>query len=238
MKARNEEYRERLDIAMQTLDINDVPVTLTARSFTVAARERHAGSEVIRLTMRNDYSKSITAFVITWGAPDGREQTLEDTLLATRDLSIPPASTEDVLLGLSDPDLVRDGTEIQAVLFGDGTADGDPSAIGELVQYRDGQLLQNDVALELLEGASGAPDLAAAIKRVQSDLQAPPLGLIGKPTWVQSGAYMARSGLTHFLKNISANIDAGKASSGLPELIDFLGGVQLNSKLSSPGPRR
>jgi hypothetical protein len=222
MKARNEEYRKRLDIAMQTLDINDVPVTFTARSFTVAARERHAGSPAIRLTMRNDYSKSITAFAIAWGTLS--ERLVQEQTMGTRDLSILPGSTEDVLLDLNDPDLVKGGIEIQAVLFDDGTADGSPSAVREMVQYREGELLQVEHTLGLLREVSGAPDLAAAIKAAQSDLQGPPPGSIVIPgSGIDNGASLARSGLTHFLKNISANIDAGKASSGLPELIDFLG---------------
>src|SRR5215471_10488274 len=132
--------RQRIELA-RTLDVNDIPVVNKASSFNVVQRTLSSTGS-IRFTLRNNYSNAITAYKTILGE-DGDE--LADMMLATYDASILPGSSTEALLTVT-PNLKAKGVVISAVLFADGTADGDPKAIRELQEYRLGESLQMELA--------------------------------------------------------------------------------------------
>lgn len=148
-KKPQDDIYKRLDKLIDNLDVNSIKVTNRTSAFNIIQKGK-APEGHIRLTMRNDYNKSITAYV----ASIGSNWITADSLLSMHDESIKPGESTDVLLSIGseskdewisiylDPELERKGIEIHAVIFEDGAADGQVESIKEIESYRIGDRME------------------------------------------------------------------------------------------------
>jgi len=120
----------------------------------------------IRITFRNDYEKSITGFQVSVGV--GRVQT---DLAVGGDTFILPKDTYQGVYAIQDMTNSQ-GITVLAVVFEDGSTDGDPEAIDEIEYYRLGVRTQRERVLGLLRKAlkSEDSDLDFALSRVEREV--------------------------------------------------------------------
>lgn len=139
---------------------------ITVRNFTenlkvvnleVARDGRH-----VRLTLRNNHSKTITAFTL---GEDRRHSTID--LIDTDKVFAPGAERveEYDLPQTQEPIII-----IQAVVFDDKSAEGNPEFIKKITESRLGEKTQLNLIIPLLESILNAPDaqLGRALETNQS----------------------------------------------------------------------
>ena len=121
----------------------------------------HDGRRV-RLTLRNEHSKAITAFTISPGGP------FYTTELIGTDNVIAPGTerVEEYLLPQTPEPVIK----IQAVVFDDKSSEGNPEFIKKITEARLGEKTQLNLIVPLLESILDAPDaqLGRAIETNQS----------------------------------------------------------------------
>ena len=159
--------RERTELA-RTLNIDDIRVVNETHGFKVSKRVLSPDG-IIRFTLKNGYPKAITAYRADLGENGGETF---DTILCTYDCSIAPGGTTDTVLVVS-RGITAKPVVINAVLFEDGTADGDPDAILLLRESRLGESMQMETIRSLLGEVAGASsgDLPTALDSVESKLK-------------------------------------------------------------------
>ncbi|MFY9556036.1 MAG: hypothetical protein WAV47_15100, partial [Blastocatellia bacterium] len=124
------------------LNVKRLKVTNKTRAFEVINMEK-VGSKTIQLTFRNSYDKKITGFQVSVG--HGRVQT-DLTLSGDDSYFILPGTTYQRIYAIQDDTGTR-GITILAVVFEDGTSDGDSEAIEEIEYYRLGMKKERERVL-------------------------------------------------------------------------------------------
>src|SRR5262249_42882970 len=133
-------------------------IRVTNKTKAINAEGTDVGFDGIRLKLRNDYNKDITAFVISIDNFSYKEEFIYsemDKVLVpgeTYSSDIPLPSS---LKGRQDQELV-----VQAVVFADKTNDGNQNVISEIEEERLGEKLQLQRILPKLKQALASPDVA------------------------------------------------------------------------------
>jgi hypothetical protein len=151
-----------------TLNIGSLKIT-NKTAFEIIDLQR-LDARNIRITLRNDYGKNITGFQVSVGV--GRVQT---DLAVGGDNFILPKGTYQGVYAIQHMTNTH-GITVLAVVFEDGTTDGDPEAIEEIEYYRLGVKTQRERVLGLLLNAlkSDDSDLDSALSRVEDAVSSVP----------------------------------------------------------------
>lgn len=118
------------------------------------------------VVLRNDYDKTITAFSVgsatnhTRTELIGTDQTISPGAIKVKDYDFPPSGPQEY------------STTIQAVIFEDGTSEGDPQIIKEFRDNRMGEKAQLSRIIPLLQRVLDAPDgkVVKLLERVRSEI--------------------------------------------------------------------
>jgi len=124
----------------------DFPVKSLVPKLTVVNLKVHG--EAVLLSVRNDYDKTITAFSVTSSGVTARNEMLGS------DYVIAPQSTNTGEYGLPSASGPENGIAVMAAVFEDGTTDGDPEFVKQILDARAGKQAQLARILPILEEAS------------------------------------------------------------------------------------
>lgn len=122
----------------------------------------HPQNGALSLTLRNDYNKTITAFAVSSSRITTRSE-LIDT-----DQVFAPNTTKTKLYELPSSPLPEYGTTLQAVVFDDGTVDGNPKVIKQILDARAGNKRQIDRILSTLVLDTRTRDLKQQWQEIRS----------------------------------------------------------------------
>ena len=130
----------------ETIDINNLKIINMTSAFKVIEIKENSDG-LFDITYKNEYRKSITGFEVSIS---GMRIQTELTLGGDEQQFIPSGSTYDKTYSVQE-NLGQNGIQILAVVFDDGTADGDPKYIKEITDYRLGIKLERERVLPMLE---------------------------------------------------------------------------------------
>ena len=155
---------------IETLDPNNVPIRNMTRAIRVISIEKIEGGS-LRLTLQNGYDKWINGIEISMVNVGIHEE-----LGSTREHNIPPGGTYELVLGIQEH-TDTDGIEIAAVIFEDGTADGNLEFVKPVQEQRLGERVQYKRALALIQKHLAEPDAntVEGLDRLESQLQSLPV---------------------------------------------------------------
>ena len=158
------------DAMIETLDLNNLPIRNMTRAIRVISIEKIEGG-MLRLTLRNGYDKWINGIEISMVNVGIHEE-----LGSTREHNIPPGGTYTTALPIQ-PHTDTDGIEIAAVIFEDGTADGNLEFVKPVQEQRSGERAQYKRALALIQKHLAEPDAdtVEGLDRLESQLQSLPV---------------------------------------------------------------
>ena len=197
-----QELMQETERLIATFKVEDLKIDNRTIAFTIQGVEKNSEGH-IKLTLRNNTDKKITAYKTSLGITMG----LTDSILATYDDAIAPGALREEIWPLAANNEIETlGLVIHAVLFEDGTSDGSRDGISELRDYRIGQRIQMDYTLGVLDGILNANDeeLVQEMNAAKSSL----LSYSEKtkddalPTWVKSGIEHTAKGMAHYIDNI------------------------------------
>jgi hypothetical protein len=159
-----------LEEIRENLGIDKIPVKNNTRAFDVVSIEK-TGMGDLQLVFRNGYEKKITGFQVTVGG--ARIQT--ELILGgdEREFIIPGATYQKIYMAQEGLD--RHGITIRAVVFEDGSADGEPKFIEEIKDYRLGLKIERQRVLELLQGILALPDADMSVALEELEAKIPSL---------------------------------------------------------------
>ena len=138
----------------EKLKVKDIQVHNKTRAFEIVNIEMLGDAEVLRMTLRNGYDKSVTGFQVNIGAVRSQPElsaTGHDTDF------IPPGGTYTRLYG-TQIGLDKLGITVLCVVFEDGSSDGEPKYVEEIKEYRLGIRMARERVLPLLRDAMNLPD--------------------------------------------------------------------------------
>jgi hypothetical protein len=158
------------DAMIKTLDPNNVPIRNMTRAVRIISIEKIEGGS-LRLTLQNGYDKWINGIEISMVNVGIHEE-----LGSTREHNIPPGGTYELNLGIQEH-TDTDGIEIAAVIFEDGTADGNLEFVKPVQEQRLGARVQYKRALALIQKHLAEPDAdtVEGLNRLESQLQSLPV---------------------------------------------------------------
>jgi hypothetical protein len=148
--------------------IPNLQITNSTRAFNLINYNFIEGDE-INLTFRNDYDKRISGFNVAIGS--GRIQT--ELIISGDDrYFIAPGAIFEKTYVIQN-DLQKYGITIGAVIFDDGSSDGNPKFIKEMKDYRLGMKKERERVLLLLDQISNLPDtnILKALEDFEADIQ-------------------------------------------------------------------
>jgi hypothetical protein len=159
--------------AAKTTQSRELQVINRTRAFSVISATpaglTPAGFRKFDVSLRNDYSKTITAYAV--GEEDGNYTSTDFTNVE----GIAPGAVV-VYHDVARPD--RDDAQVIvfAVAFDDGTGDGDPAIIQEFFDARRGKWVQLKRITALLEELSSVPDerFESALEETKSKIKGLP----------------------------------------------------------------
>jgi hypothetical protein len=160
-------FEERLKKKKERLTNAEIPVQNLTNGLTVIKLEKNIKSDSLRVLLRNDYAKTITAYDVSVGSGTIQSQCLTEE--TDERAFIHPGDTREETYPLQD-DVDTLGIRVLAVVFEDKTSDGEQRYIQELQEYRtglkieiEGTLRQVKDTLQLSKG-----ELQQAIARLAS----------------------------------------------------------------------
>lgn len=159
---------EQLESLKRSFQVENLKVTNKTQHFIVVSIEKTRTDDLL-LTLRNDYDKKITSYELSLGS----KVTMADYLYSEREDGIAPGTIVENYQAIDiDPELRTKGVSILAVMFEDGTSDGDPAHIQEITQYRLGGKMQIERALAALEKVKSLPKnkMIAELRRMNTEL--------------------------------------------------------------------
>jgi hypothetical protein len=157
-------------------------------SFEVAKVERNR--EGVRLTLKNNYNKTITAYAISAGGKSHNLRELSSEKLLT------PGSTLDHDLKIQERRNAGNIT-ILAVVFEDKTSDGDAAVAKEISDYRLGKKTQYDRIIPILKRVLATRDneMQSALEEAQTAIHALPSDSADKPHFIIAGLSDAKASI-------------------------------------------
>ena len=155
---------------IETLDPKNVPIRNMTRAVRIISIEKIEGGS-LRLTLQNGYDKWINGIEISMVNVG-----IHQELGSTREHNIPPGGTYELDLGIQEH-TDTDGIEIAAVIFEDGTADGNLEFVKPVQEQRLGERVQCKRALALIQKHLAEPDAdtVEGLDRLESQLQSLPV---------------------------------------------------------------
>ena len=147
--------------------IEDLRITNHTSSFNVVDIKKLSDS-IFEITFQNNYSKRITGFEVSVG---GMRVQTELTLGGDEGQFISPGGSYQEAYS-AQQGLDRHGVQILAVVFDDGSGDGDTKYIKEITDYRFGMQVERQRVLALLEEVLKATDehIPQALEELESNL--------------------------------------------------------------------
>ena len=147
--------------------IEDLRITNRTSSFNVADIKK-LSDNIFEITFQNNYSKRITGFEVSVG---GMRVQTELILGGDEGQFISPGDSYQEAYS-SQQGLDRHGVQILAVVFDDGSGDGDTKFIKEISDYRFGMQVERQRVLALLEEVVQATDehMPQALEELESNL--------------------------------------------------------------------
>ncbi|HUE82323.1 MAG TPA: hypothetical protein VMM84_09440 [Pyrinomonadaceae bacterium] len=141
---------------------NDLRAENKTQALQVLAIETTANGH-LRILFKNVSLKDVNGYVVVVG--NGRI-TID---LSTGDRVMPPGTTDDLELP---PRETTPHIAVLAVMFADGSIEGDPAIVTELTEWRSGIKLQLSRAIPLIEAALQSPDVntSIALDRLESQI--------------------------------------------------------------------
>lgn len=136
---------------------------------TVVKLEKDVDQDLIRVILRNDYPKTITAYEVAVGSGTIQSQCITEE---TDDRTpIHPGDIREEVYPLQD-DVDSLGIRVLAVIFEDRSSDGELQYVQEMQDYRHGLILGIRHSLELLNETIRAPkaELPQALAKLQREL--------------------------------------------------------------------
>lgn len=165
----------------------------------------------MELILKNSYGKSINGFYIIVGSgKEGSVYNVELLYSETRN-EIPPDETFTLTMGLEER-LYTEGATISAVLFTDGTGDGEAETIQEMQDIRQGEKFQLSKGLELLKNTttSQSADLASALENLKIKLSLFETSDKTKSPAYNSGLYTGKGRLIRNFDDLQMNKDTNR----------------------------
>ena len=146
-KERADTIQIQLNEFREKIDLKKLNLSNKTSSLSLSKMER-VSNELIRFSLKNNSSKKINGYFISWGS----KTILVDYTLSDKEENIPPYG--DFVLEQHidlDPDLYSKGFSILAVVFDDGTSEGDTPYVNNILDYREGNRVQIKKAISFLE---------------------------------------------------------------------------------------
>lgn len=217
-KHQGNNIQEQLESLKRSFKIEDIPVTNNTSGFPIASLEK-TPEKNIRIRIRNDYKKRITAYQISLGSTT----TLVETMLNNLEAGVDPGEIVDLIEAINvDPDLIRKGLIVRAVVFDDGTGDGELESIKEIDDYRQGEMMQmKQTAKRLMESAEASDgEMVLALDEVsKTSLSSMNVSRMLSPS-VRFGAEDTRKRIALLAGKITKQPD-GNIKSGVTALLDY-----------------
>jgi hypothetical protein len=166
---RGVQRRVRTDLVMQA----ELNLSSRVAGFDIVKLEKHLEQNVdfgrIEVWLRNKTGKAITAYDIAVGII----HTQPDLLASDEPKMLPPRGVIRDTYGMQ-AELETRGVTIMAAIFEDGSTAGDPEAIHDMTQWRQGIQIQCNYSIKLLRESSAAPDseIIAKANQIESRLAA------------------------------------------------------------------
>jgi len=210
---------QQLEELKQSFKIEDISVANRTSRFEIVHLEK-TPERNIRIELKNNYEKTITAYHISLGSTS----ILVETMLNPVDGGVHPGDTVDLVEGINvDPDLQKEGLVIRSVVFDDGTGDGEPKSIQEINDYRLGEMIQIKQTAHLLTESVDADNsqIESTLERVSkaSFLSSGSDG--GKVSRsVKFGAEDTRKRIAAFVANVKGQSE-GNTKSIVVKLLDY-----------------
>ena len=170
---------------------------------------RVAGSKItgddLNLVLQNNYDKSINGFYVREGAAEATTTNVE-LIYSDNRTEIAPGETFELLLGARER-IYTEGITISAVMFTDGSSDGDPEIIQGIIDVRQGERIQMEVGLKLFRESAEKDyeSRMAYLKRQISDLQTKEKG--GSVDF-NAGLFYGKERLKLYLKDIEKRAES------------------------------
>jgi len=163
------EQLEKLESLKNSLKVEDLRVRNKTQHLYLVSIEKTPDNQIL-LSLRNDYAKKITSYELSVGS----KITMADYIYSEHEDGVPPGNIIESHQAIDlDPELNAKGIAILAVMFEDGTSDGDPVHILEISQYRLGGKMQMERALNTLEKvkALSKDKMTAELSRIKAELK-------------------------------------------------------------------
>lgn len=147
--------------------IEDLRIINKTSAFRVLAIKK-ISDNVFEITYKNEYSKTITGFEVSIG---GMRVQTELILGGDEHQFIPPGNTSQEAYPAQEG-LDRNGIQILAVVFDDGSSDGDIRYIKEITDYRLGMKTERQRVLPLLERviSSNTQNISMALEELETEV--------------------------------------------------------------------
>ena len=147
--------------------IEDLRIVNRTSTFNVAGIKK-ISDNLFEITYKNDHSKAITGFEVSIG---GMRIQTELILGGDEQQFISPGNTFQKAYAAQEG-LERHGIQILAVVFDDGSSDGDSKYIKEITDYRLGMRTERQRVLALLEEVIMSKDqnLSTALGELETDM--------------------------------------------------------------------
>lgn len=163
-----------------------------------------SGSD-LNLVLQNNYDKSVNGFYVREGAAEATTTNVE-LIYSDHRTEIAPGETFELMLGARER-IYTEGITISAVMFTDGSSDGDLEIIQGIIDVRQGERIQMEKGLKMFR-ESAANDFEprmAYLKRQISDL---PTEENGRSVDFNAGLFYGKESLKIYLKNIEKQAES------------------------------
>jgi hypothetical protein len=157
--------KQNLRNRVSNLRAEDIKVETSAPGLTIVSLMVRNNSLLVSL--RNDYHKSITGYKIWNGVGTG----YTEYLTGSEESVLQPGEVREEIYPVQ-VGLEQSGFKLLAVIFDDGSAEGNPKYVEEIRDYRAGMKMQRRHALQLLEsiGSGGTASLSEVLEAVKSKI--------------------------------------------------------------------
>ncbi|HEU4387493.1 MAG TPA: hypothetical protein VFV34_06830 [Blastocatellia bacterium] len=210
---------QRRAAAIASLKAEDITVTNETSAFAVVAVEK-TPEGFLRLALRNDYNKTITAYEFRVGITG----TLVETFTNGIKVGIQPGESIEKLEAIDlDPGSDKLGVQIRAVIFEDGTGDGNARLVQEIRDVRTGEVIQLEhftSSLRKFSSSAGVRDFSQLLK-TKTLLNEEDAAYQTLPEATKSGMRNMRQVLSRYTDNAVNNA----ARSGQPDAAQIAGAL-------------
>jgi hypothetical protein len=223
--------------------VTDVSLNVTNQTtgFQVVSVERDLeyvkGSEFLRVSFRNDYDKAIVSYAIVVGKGSSVQT---DFMYSEAGNKIAPGETTTWRNALS-PGMLAEGISIEAVVFDDGTGDGDAGTIKGIKDQWEGGDRQISRILSILDAALSSSEAESSDVLYELEARVSSLSIEPDNSFQprsQAGLNNQREGMLVKLKQLRDVVEATSgvtAREGLVRLKQRLESYQVRLRAAGVG---